>query len=421
MTKRTRTILFSFFVSLFLVAAPLLVLHSQGYRFDLESKRIVRTGGLYFKVSPKVAEIKVNGEDSRKTGYLTGSLLRDNLIPGSYNVLIEKEGYHSWEKTLEVAGKMVTEAKDVLLVPEQPDFKDLFEEAKNFILSPDGKKMLVETEGEEGWSLKLYEPETGIKSRLMEEKDFFLKGADFLGFEFDESSGKVRLSVATEEQVKSYVFSLDRLPISLAEEEIIDLPGVLASKTVEGQTYSLDALGYVNKKGSSSEETRLNKEPFLVKQETEYEIWAMKDNVFLKEGSELFWLKPQADSFELIFSGISGIKASPDSEKALLCSASEIWVLFLKERTEQPQKKTGDKAFMTRVSSEIKDASWLDSSHFFFIAGDSIRISETDDRNKVNIVELASFNDPQISWSYSGKKIYVLTEGVLKESKTLIP
>jgi len=86
MRRRTRTILFAFFLFLFLVASPAIVLYSQGYRFDIETKKIVKTGGIYFKVFPKGAEAKVGEGDARKTDYLTGSFLEKNLIPGAYGV-----------------------------------------------------------------------------------------------------------------------------------------------------------------------------------------------------------------------------------------------------------------------------------------------------------------------------------------------
>ncbi len=420
MKRRTRTILFAFFFFLFLVASPAIVLYSQGYRFDMEEKKIVKTGGIYLKVFPKRAEAKVGEGDARKTEYLTGSFLEKNLIPGAYKVSIGKTGYHSWEKTLEVAEEIVTEAKNVVLFPLQPSFTDIFENSQAFFVSPDGKKVVAKTAAEEGWSLKLYEPESGIKSLLLKEKDYFLKGAEFLGFEFKENSRDAVLFVAEKEQTKKYVFSTDRLPISLKEEES-QIPYGAAFKETEGKAYSLDYSGYVTEKGSSQEGTKLNKDPFPVKQETEYEIFVANGYVFLQEGKELFWLKPGAESFESIFSGTEGMKTSPDKKKIAVFSSSEIWVVFLADTTEQSLRKAEEKIFLTRVSEKIKSVFWLNSDYLVFNSNGSVKISETDDRGKINIIELASFENPEISWSVSGKKLYVLSENVLKESEKLIP
>ena len=67
MTKRTRTILFSICAILFLLIAPSVVLYSQGYRIDFESKRIVQIGGFYFKVWPKNAQVLIDGKLEKKT------------------------------------------------------------------------------------------------------------------------------------------------------------------------------------------------------------------------------------------------------------------------------------------------------------------------------------------------------------------
>jgi hypothetical protein len=226
--------------------------------------------------------------------------------------------------------------------------------------------------------------------------------------------------VAEKEQTKNYIFSTDRLPVSLKEEES-QIPYGAAFKETEGKTYSLDYSGYVTEKGSSQEGTKLNKDPFPVKQETEYEIFVANGYVFLQEEKELFWLKPGAESFENVFSGTEGIKVSPDKKKIAVFSSSEIWVIFLADENEQPLRKAEEKIFLTRVSEKIKSVFWLNNDYLVFNSNGSVKISEIDDRGKINIIELASFKNPEISWSVSGKRLYVLTENVLKESEKLIP
>src|SRR5512136_336523 len=117
MTKKSRTILFSICVFLFLVIASISVLYSQGYRFDFADKKLTQTGGFYIKTNPKQAYIYLNGESEKKTDFLFGSALIENLIPKKYKIEAKKEGYQSWEKTLEIKEKEVTEAKYVMLLP----------------------------------------------------------------------------------------------------------------------------------------------------------------------------------------------------------------------------------------------------------------------------------------------------------------
>lgn len=125
MTKRRRTILFYLSVILFVVAAPTLILYSQGYRYDFEKNKLVQTGGLYFKVAPRGAQVFLNGALKDETSLFGNSLLIKNLIPKTYNIEIKKQGYHPWQKNLQVSEKHVTEAKNITLFPENTIFQKL--------------------------------------------------------------------------------------------------------------------------------------------------------------------------------------------------------------------------------------------------------------------------------------------------------
>ena len=122
MTKKTRTILFIFCIFLFFLAAPTIVLYSEGYRYDFEKNKVVQIGAFYFKVLPRSAEVYLNGNLKTTTSMFTGTVLIENLIPKTYQVEIRKQGYHTWSKTLEVREKQVTEAKNIILFSKEPIF-----------------------------------------------------------------------------------------------------------------------------------------------------------------------------------------------------------------------------------------------------------------------------------------------------------
>lgn len=170
MSKKTRAILFIVCLFFFLLTAPSVILYSQGYRFDWEKKKITQTGAFYFKVSPKNADIYINGKFKKRTSGITDSVLIKNLLPNRYEVEITstKEGYYSWKKTLEIKEKQATEAKNIILFPENPNFVlvatttkaidgilaeiNILEELKNSKLSPDEKKV-VDFNNYEVWIL----------------------------------------------------------------------------------------------------------------------------------------------------------------------------------------------------------------------------------------------------------------------------
>ena len=69
-------------------------------------------------------------ESKDKTDIFFGSTLIDNLLPGEYKIEIRREGYHNWEKTLTIEKRKVTEAKNIILIPENPIFNLLAENVK---------------------------------------------------------------------------------------------------------------------------------------------------------------------------------------------------------------------------------------------------------------------------------------------------
>ncbi len=429
MKKRTRTIIFAACIALFLLAAPAVVLYSQGYRFDFENRKITQTGAFYCKTFPKSAEIYLDGKLKKNTSFLTGSALIENLLPKTYQIEIKKEGFRPWQKTLEVTEKQVTEAKNIVLFPENIDFEKLIKDVERFWLSPDGKKIVLYESEETEWTLKLYELDRDLKSHLINEKDIYARGADLLDLEFSEDSKKVNLKVGMKEQEKKFVLDLSRFPPLLTEEKTPAFSeSIIAFKKINNQVYYLDRLGYVFRVNSSAlppetgTGTRINRNPFPVKPETKYDLEAPSDSfIFLREKNDLYLFNPESGLLERFFDNFPGLEISPDSSKLALSSDSEIWVLFLKDKNDRPVRKTGEKIFLTRMAAKIGKVLWLNSDYLAFDCGEEIKIVETDDRDKINMVNLAKFESPEIFWNRWDKKIYVFSEGNLYRSQALLP
>lgn len=266
MTKKTRTILFFTFAALFVLAAPTVLFYSQGYRFDFETKKVVQTGGLYFKVAPRSAQVYLNGKLKGTTSLFTNSALVENLLPKTYYAEIKKDGYRSWQKTLEVKESQVTEAKNILLFPENINFAKL----------------------------------------------------------------------------------------DLTPKQISDTVSVLPANAT-----------------------------------------------------------------------------SSDGDKVIEANDHEIWVSFPKEKK---------KIFLSRFSEKICQVLWLNDYYIIFTVGDKIRTSspdgsenldfspcsklkaaEIDDRDRLNVIDLAEFNEPQIFWDKANSKLYILSQSSLFASDKLLP
>ena len=96
MSKTLRLIIFLLFVFAFLLTAPLVVLYTAGYRFDLTHGRIVHTAVLNMTSSPRNAQVFVDDEPMSDR---TPSVV-DTILPGEHLVRLEKDGYLSWKTPL---------------------------------------------------------------------------------------------------------------------------------------------------------------------------------------------------------------------------------------------------------------------------------------------------------------------------------
>jgi len=114
MKLRTRRILYITAIVIFFLAAPPLILYTAGFRYDFTYNRIVETGSLVVRSDPEKANIYLDGKIHAQ---LTPTIIND-ILPGKINLLVAKDGYHSWEKTIEVYARVTTFEDAIRLYPE---------------------------------------------------------------------------------------------------------------------------------------------------------------------------------------------------------------------------------------------------------------------------------------------------------------
>lgn len=115
LTKRKRRILFWFSSIFFVVLLVPVFLFSFGYGIGGGFK-IQRTGGIAINASEANAMVAVNIFRRKKTSLLGKNVLIKNLVPGEYEIKVQKEGFWEWEKNLKVESEKVT-LREALLVP----------------------------------------------------------------------------------------------------------------------------------------------------------------------------------------------------------------------------------------------------------------------------------------------------------------
>jgi hypothetical protein len=468
MTKRFRTILFLICLFLFFLIAPLVILYSQGYRIDLDSRKIIKTGGFYCKVWPEGAQIFLDGRLKKKTNFISNNAYINNLSPKEYKVEIKKDGFHSWQKNLEIKENWVSEFNNILLIPENPKYTNLAQNIENFFFSPDGKKIILKEGGEKSWSLKIFELDKNLKSNLF--SGFPSIEIEFLDLKFSQDSKRILLSTKEKEKVEYWILELEspiqeKTPADLVSLDFLgdkttdivfnpsDPQKIFFAKEVMKEnnlfevnfvqkevglkpiiknlvTYEISNgnLFWISKNGSILKtnftgeiEEKLNSELFSIKEGKKYQIYIRLPLIFLKEEETLYVLNLDSRVFEKLAEPVRGEKLSPDWRKMVYFNNYEIWVLFLEKNEDQPERELLERLFLTRFSEKIGQVLWLDSNYVVFNIGDKVKISEIDNRDKINFCDFSEFKSPEIFFNQFDKKLYILSESNLFSSEKLIP
>ena len=101
-----------FFIMVFFIMAPIIILYTEGYRWDWKNGFLKETGAISVDVLPK-----------NSTVYLNGIKLKDkmpirlnNAAPAKYSIRIIAPGFFDWTKNIEVKNKQTEYIKEVSLI-----------------------------------------------------------------------------------------------------------------------------------------------------------------------------------------------------------------------------------------------------------------------------------------------------------------
>jgi hypothetical protein len=102
MTK-IRVIIFLLTIAVVGTFGYIVSLYARGYRFNSEDLNFAPSGLLVTKSNPDGAQVFVDGE------LKTATNANLNLAPGTYDISVSKEGFHSWNKRIVIEKEVVTE------------------------------------------------------------------------------------------------------------------------------------------------------------------------------------------------------------------------------------------------------------------------------------------------------------------------
>jgi len=452
MNRKKRLILLILLIILFLILGPIIVLYSQGYRFDFQERKLVKTGGFYFIVSPRNVDITIKNPENntvirRSTDFFFGVVYIDNLLPRIYDITIEKEGYHSWHKSLDVREMLVTDLKNITLMPKNPSFDILIESVNDFFHLEGRNDLLIKRISEDNeLTLYLYNMRSDIETLIFSSKNeslekfinhrtsnkFIIKTnkniylidtdnpKNLLILNLPDNATNIFIYPKEENKIvflknnDLFFYDIESQELSLLVNEVLTYKiqddGNLIWISNEGYIYS----NIINPQ-------RKNQVQFNLKENKKYELFSPKlSEIMIKENNTFYLLDEKNQKYKEIFSSSYNPIKAPNSRKLAHHTNHEIGVFFLEGEIDQPRRYQNENIFLTRFAKKIENLNWITSHYLLFNIESEIKIIEIDNRNNINIVNLVNFKNSKIFFNYIDKKIYLLSEDNLWRSERLI-
>lgn len=212
-SSNQKSLLIILSVALIVVSSTFLIsIFARGYRLDTSSGfKLKATGLLSVTSKPKFASVYVNNLLTTATDDTL------NLVPGNYQIKITKDGYHSWEKNIQIKPELVNQI-EAQLFRSATELKPLIQHnIINPAASPDGTKIVyaVASGGASNKEPGLYLMELTELPLLMSrsnERLLFLStvSLDWSKYTFEFSPDSKQILATANHKASIYLFSLEQ-------------------------------------------------------------------------------------------------------------------------------------------------------------------------------------------------------------------
>src|SRR3990172_169430 len=206
---------FGLLAFMFAVTAGI-IMYASGFRLDFGGGGFAKTGMILVKSVPDGAKVFLDEELAGATDSTIGS-----LKPQTYHLKIEKEGFLSWEKDIEVKEKLITGVNAILL-PISPSLKAITQNGAKLITpSASGAKSAF-LSGDKLYFLSMSNSFLGFlptkpQEIAAETKDFPFANVTKIGFSPNES--QLLLTAGG----KGYLFSIQTGAVGTRVESLAAL------------------------------------------------------------------------------------------------------------------------------------------------------------------------------------------------------
>ncbi len=333
MQKTNRRQLFYVLALIFTATAPILIAYSLGYGFNFSTKTVRKTGGIFIKSKIPQLSLFLNGAFAKETSLISGGALLTSIDPGTHILRIEKIDHQTWLKTVDVFPEMVTELRNILLVPQTIPRATSTKEETALILRG--------------------EP---LTERL------------HLG----KKGNLIFASAGTSTVVASAVNSF----------------GVIGE-----QVFFVSQQGFIAKFNPADGRTETLGHPgFYLSADPVRFVGSPDGTVMILDSSGGLFSLDTEGRLKAIDSGIKEVWFDGRGRKLLIVKADKIEVLWLSSNQYQPFEKEGTQSTVLSIHAPALSARWFygDNAHVAIRTDDGIYLTELDGRGGRNTAELIS-------------------------------
>ncbi|MEK7645594.1 MAG: hypothetical protein AAB374_00590 [Patescibacteria group bacterium] len=135
MTRTARRILFYCAIAIFIGVSYIVLIYAQGYQYSFKEGKFIRSGALYINVNTS-ASILIDDKLKTSTSLLGNSASIGGLLPATYTVSVQKEGWSSWQKKVTITAGFVEDFSHVMLLPQTGQDKENVRQEIHDLLYP---------------------------------------------------------------------------------------------------------------------------------------------------------------------------------------------------------------------------------------------------------------------------------------------
>ncbi|HBI17213.1 MAG TPA: hypothetical protein DDY52_03660 [Candidatus Moranbacteria bacterium] len=447
---KIKKIFFWILVLIFLAITPCIVYYAMGYRFSFERGIFIYSGSVTLKPTPREIEVFIDNKQvsTGVVNFLNYSYHIGSVLPGKYMLEVRSHGYLPWSKEVHVHSGVSTEFWNIFLPRENyTKIQYPIDNTENFFISPDGKKIAVVENNNEGVRVNVLDvkkeevlysfsfPEYKFSKNKKENIEWSPKeGRLIVPLEKNEGEEYFIINIGTEESYSLnnklnlqnirklrwssddrntlfYVFEDKLFRVDLdASENILEVADKIAGYDLSGSNiyYLSKENGIIYRKNISGrgDSEQITTEVIRAQMGNDLELIVYdKDRIVVIAQDKKLYLYNHGEietKISELATGVLGVHFSNDGKKLAFWNNNEISVYFVRKWETQPSREEGQKIDIVRFSQPIENVSWFrDYEHLIFTAGNQVKIVELDNRSLKNISDLVSINSNKIKATYN--------------------